>query len=220
MKKSPLYTRTGDGGTTSLVDGSRAAKCSPRVCAYGSVDELNSFIGLLHAHVCPLSADEGATLTGISNILFNVGCALATPDVTLSGVDIKATDASSCAVPADDTISAAPSGAVGLPPILQGLPDEIHALERAIDRLDGEVEPLRQFILPGGCVAAGHAHVARAVCRRAERDVLSLISTGATVHPLISAFLNRLSDYLFILARYLNRLTSTPELTWNNNTPK
>ena len=238
MKKSPLYTRTGDTGTTSLIGGQRAPKNSPRVEAYGTVDELNALIGLLQSHLTTLLpkqpapptkqpttelstptelptaelptptkqpttiqpedseladaartlAEETAeTLLGINNTLFNIGAALATPD----GSDLPTADT--------DRIR---------------LPQAIDRLENRIDLLDSQVPPLRSFILPGGNPTAALAHVARTVCRRAERTILTAIDAGATISPDILIYINRLSDYLFILARHINHTTSTPELPW------
>ncbi len=188
MKKSPLYTRTGDKGTTALVDGSRVAKNSPRVCAYGSIDELNAFIGLLRCHIAPVAPDREAVVAMVSNTLFNIGGCLATP-----------------ATETDNSLALS---------LLGDIDPRIAELEREIDLLDSEVEPLRCFVLPGGCEAAAHAHVARAVCRRAERDILTLADTGAFIPPALLTFINRLSDYLFILARYLNHLTAHPDIPW------
>lgn len=223
MKKSPLYTRTGDTGSTSLIGGQRAPKNSPRVEAYGTVDELNALIGLLQARLATLLpeqpeselstkhtkattptneqtssellADAARTLTeetaetllGINNTLFNIGAALATPD----GSDLPTADT--------DRIH---------------LPQSIDRLEKRIDLLDSQVPTLHSFILPGGNPTAALAHVARTVCRRAERTILTAIDAGATVSPDILTYINRLSDYLFILARHINHTTSTPELQW------
>lgn len=203
MKKSPLYTRTGDTGTTSLIGGQRAPKNSPRVEAYGTVDELNALIGLLQSHLSTIAeqptaetladaartlAEETAeTLLGINNTLFNIGAALATPD----GSNLPTADT--------DRIR---------------LPQAIELLENRIDLLDSQVPPLRSFILPGGNPTAALAHVARTVCRRAERTILTAVDAGATVSPDILTYINRLSDYLFILARHINHTTSTPELPW------
>ena len=188
MKKSPLYTRSGDKGHTMLADGSKVTKNSLRVHAYGSIDELNSLIGLVRAHLAGSSKQEEDTLAGIGNSLFNIGAYMATPDKE----------------PADL-----------LPSILAGIPIQTENLEKEIDRLDEAVEPLRQFILPGGSIAAAEAHVARSVCRRAERDTLSLLDSGVNVHPVVLSYLNRLSDYLFVLARYLNHIAGIRDITWN-----
>ncbi|MDE7475839.1 MAG: cob(I)yrinic acid a,c-diamide adenosyltransferase [Duncaniella sp.] len=189
MKKSPLYTRTGDAGTTSLVGGQRIAKNSPRVSAYGTLDELNAMIGLVQAHTTDLDDFVNSTLLTINRTLFSIGAYLATPSTTL---------------PSDNSD---PQPA----PIS---PDLLTDLEHQIDLLDSSIPPLKLFVLPGGSVGAAHAHVARTVCRRAERDILTLADTGAYVHPIVLTYVNRLSDYLFALARYINHFTGTPELTW------
>lgn len=193
MKKSLLYTRTGDTGMTSLVGGQRVAKNSPRVSAYGTLDELNAMIGLVHAHCTGLDDFVTSSLLTINNTLFNVGAYLAT--------------APSAAPSATGT---ADSNAAPLPLT----PAELTDLENQIDLLDSMVPPLHQFVLPGGSVGAAHAHVARTVCRRAERAILTLADTGEPVAPIVLTYINRLSDYLFILARYINHFTGTPELTW------
>ncbi len=194
MKKSMLYTRTGDRGTTALVGGTRVAKNSPRVSAYGSVDELNAHIGLLHAHVGGVegAGEDAVLLLRVNSLMFNLGAYLATPSPMLGP---------------DEPV---PSDLKG-PTVEEA---DLEALEHAIDRLDGSVPPQKTFILPGGTIAASVAHVTRTVCRRAERDVLSLADTGAYVHPMVTRYLNRLSDYLFILARSLNHLAGVSDIPW------
>lgn len=184
MKKSMLYTRTGDAGLTSLVGGKRVPKNCIRVNAYGTVDELSAHIGLVRAHleVLPQECDrEVALLAQVMGKMFCIGAYLATAA------------AEEC----------------------KGVTDEdISALEEGIDRLDAEVPQQRSFILPGGTIAAAHAHVARTVCRRAEREVLTLASSGEPVLDIVLRYLNRLSDYLYILARALNHRASTPDIPW------
>lgn len=194
MKKSMLYTRTGDRGTTALVGGTRVAKNSPRVNAYGTVDELNAHIGLVHAHVSSITGaeEDACLLIRINKVMFSLGAYLATPSPRVEP------DA-----PLPDGLKA--------PEIDEA---EIEALEQAIDRLDASVPPQRTFILPGGTVAASVTHVARTVCRRAERGVLDLADTGDYVHPLVARYINRLSDYLFILARSLNHLAGVADIPW------
>ena len=185
MKKSMLYTRTGDCGHTSLVGGARVPKNSVRVNAYGTVDELNAHLGLVRAHLEALPQECGpdeALLAQVMGKMFCIGAYLATP--------------------------AAPEECKGV------TDEDVRALEEGIDRLDAEVPAQRSFILPGGTVAAAHAHVARTVCRRAERDVLSLASSGEPVLYIVMRYLNRLSDYLYILARALNHRASTPDIPW------
>lgn len=190
MEKSPLYTRTGDAGMTSLVGGARVPKYCARVCAYGTVDELNAMIGLVEAHCTDLDDFVTATLRGINNTLFSVGAHLAT--------DCPPQDDSNLPAPVPDPLRK----------------EDIETLEHAIDLLDSLVAPLHAFVLPGGSVGAAQAHVARTVCRRAERDILTLAASGAYVAPSVITYINRLSDYLFILARYINHFTGTPETTW------
>jgi cob(I)alamin adenosyltransferase len=170
---SRIYTKSGDGGETGLGDGSRVPKDHARVAAYGEVDELNSVLGLVLAN-CP-DCPEAATLRATQNDLFDVGADL-------------------CVPPAEGE-EAGKS--------LRVVPAQYERLERAIDRLNEGLEPLRTFVLPGGGVAAAWLHVARAVCRRAERAVVTLAREGKiNAHALI--YLNRLSDFLFVLARVAN----------------
>ena len=175
VKLNKIYTRTGDDGTTGLVDGSRVAKASLRIEAIGKVDEANSAIGLAAA-----ALDEGAhaaSLFRIQNDLFDLGADLATP----------ATDG-----------DFAPSEMV-----LRVLPSQVEWLEQSIDTLNEQLEPLTSFILPGGSEAAARTHVARAGTRAAERAVTAL-AAAEPVNPAALAYINRLSDYLFVLARVLN----------------
>lgn len=189
-----LYTRTGDRGITALVGGERVPKNSPRVNAYGSVDELNAHIGLLQAYVSKIDGGvkDADMLLRINAAMFCLGAYLATPSPMIADGE------------------AAPDGIL-VPAVSDG---DIEALEHAIDRLDASVPEQRSFILPGGTVAASVAHVARTVCRRAEREVLTLVDTGSYVHPVVTRYLNRLSDYLFILARALNKLGGVADIPW------
>jgi len=173
VRLNRIYTRTGDDGTTGLVDGSRLPKHAARMEAIGAVDEANSFIG--HA-VCALSdSPHAATLTRIQNDLFDLGADLATP-----GDDFT---------PGEMTLRIVASQA--------------EWLEGAIDALNDRLEPLRSFILPGGQEAAARVHIARAATRRAERAATELAANDP-VNPAALAYVNRLSDYLFVLARAIN----------------
>lgn len=192
MKKSLLYTRTGDAGMTSLIGGKRVAKNSPRVNAYGTLDELNAHIGLVQARCSELDNFVTSTLLDINNTLFNLGAYLATPPAEVTETS-----------PAD-----------AIPTVLKALPDRIADLEHQIDTLDSMVPAQRTFILPGGSLGAAEAHVARTVCRRAEREILNLAGTGEHIEPMVLTYINRLSDYLFILARYINHFTGTPDIPW------
>lgn len=178
-----IYTRTGDRGATSLVGGKRVSKASERLEAYGTIDELNSHLGLLLA--TPGLPDEAReTLTYAQNKLFNIGAYLATDN----------------------------SQDPGLSPA--GLTEEASLrLERAIDEADAALPPLRAFILPGGTMAGAQANVARAVCRRAERRIIAL-AREAAVAAEVTAFVNRLSDYLFTLGRLCNHRAGAAESEW------
>ena len=172
---SRIYTKSGDAGETGLGDGHRVAKDHPRVEAYGSVDELNAVLGLLAAY-CPDCA-ESELLRAIQNDLFDVGADLCVP------------------LPPENATEPAYQ--------LRIVPSQAARLEAAIDRLNETLEPLRSFILPGGTPAAAWLHLARTVCRRAERAVVSLMHVEA-INPDALIYLNRLSDFLFVLGRVAN----------------
>ncbi len=185
MKKSNLYTATGDKGTTSLVGGQRVSKCDVRLEAYGTTDELNAHIGVLVA-MLPVEDTDARLLRRVQDRLFVVGSALAT--------DLATTELHEASRLGDE---------------------EIQRVERRIDELDAAVPPLRRFVLPGGSMAASQAHVCRTVCRRAERCICAL----ALTHPIadnVQRYINRLSDYFFVLARYMNHSTQTPERFWGD----
>ncbi|WP_313808971.1 cob(I)yrinic acid a,c-diamide adenosyltransferase [Sphingobium sp.] len=173
VKLNKIYTRTGDAGTTGLVDGSRLPKHAPRMQAVGDVDEANSAIGL--AIVAIGEARETAWLTTIQNDLFDLGADLATP---------------------------VPDGE-DEPWALRIIPSQVERLEGQIDAMNAELAPLDSFILPGGSPAAAAVHLARAVTRRAERSATAA-AAEVTLNPQALAYLNRLSDLLFVLARRLN----------------
>ena len=175
VKLNKIYTRTGDDGTTGLVDGSRVSKASLRIEAVGKVDEANSAIGLLAAAL----DDKGARadLYRIQNDMFDLGADLATPS---------------------NTGDFAPGEME-----LRIVASQVEWLEKAIDALNDNLDPLTSFILPGGSEGAARAHVARAVTRAGERAVTAL-AVHEAVNPQAVAYINRLSDYLFVLARYLN----------------
>lgn len=170
---SRIYTRTGDRGDTGLGDGSRVPKDAPRVEAYGQVDELNALLGLVTA-TCQ-DYPEAGLLRSIQNDLFDVGADLCVPGALdpAAGQQLRVTAA------------------------------QAERLEKAIDRLNEKLEPLRSFVLPGGTAAAAWLHLARTVCRRAERAVVTLMHRE-TVNDQVLIYLNRLSDLLFVLARVAN----------------
>jgi cob(I)alamin adenosyltransferase len=177
-----IYTRTGDAGDTGLFGGGRVPKTHPRVEAYGDVDELNASIGM--ARVIELMPRIDEVLVPLQRDLFAIGALLATPDRDKMKKQLE-----------------------------KARIDErrIAELERAIDEGDGELEPLRSFIVPGGTPKAAALHVARTVCRRAERRVVALTDE---VPPIVVVYLNRLSDLLFTLARVANRRAGAGEVTW------
>ncbi len=179
-----IYTRTGDQGTTGLFGGERVAKSHPRIEAYGTVDETNSVLGVV------LAALEGAPEAGqAAAVLGRVQ-----HELFVLGADLAT------------AVEAKPF----VPRIEAGM---IEALERDIDRFEGGVPPLKHFILPGGHPAAAQLHLARTVCRRAERlTVEAALHEAFNEHALI--YLNRLSDLLFVLARWVNHRLGTPEVAW------
>ena len=187
MGKSKIYTKTGDGGTTSLVGGVRVSKTHARLEAYGTVDELNSFIGLLIVQVSDAAIRN--QLEYVQHRLFAVGSYLAT-----------------------DRTETVLHEASMIPP------ECIAFLEQAIDEADESLPPLKGFVLPGGGQASALCHVCRTVCRRAERRILELEETGiCELDANVKRFINRLSDYLFILARKLNYLTDGQEIYWDKS---
>jgi cob(I)alamin adenosyltransferase len=178
-----IYTRTGDEGQTGLFGGGRVSKTHPRVEAYGDVDELNATIGLARAIELMPRVDE--VLVPLQRDLFAIGALLATPDRDKMKKQLEKASI-----------------------------DErrIGELERAIDDGDGELDPLRSFILPGGTPKSAALHVARTVCRRAERRVIAL--ADESIPQIVVIYLNRLSDLLFTLARVANRRAGAGEVTW------
>jgi cob(I)alamin adenosyltransferase len=174
---SKIYTRTGDDGSTGLGDGARVSKDSARVCAYGTVDEANSAIGLVLATDLP--DDVRAVLVSVQHQMFDLGGELCIP---------------------------------GHAAIFDA---DIARLEQQLDHHNADLPPLRDFILPGGGLAAAHCHLARTICRRAERDVVTL-SRHDAVRPEAIRYLNRLSDLLFVLARVLARASGHGETLWNH----
>jgi cob(I)alamin adenosyltransferase len=178
---SRIVTRTGDAGTTGLGDGSRIAKDAPRIAAIGTVDELNSSVGVLLSETLPDAVAE--CLIEIQHDLFDLGGELSIPGHT------AVTDA------------------------------HVLRLEAAVERFNDVLEPLKDFILPGGARTAALAHVARTVCRRAERTVITLAASETVGEP-ARKYLNRLSDLLFVLARTLNRAAGRPDVLWRKDRGK
>lgn len=175
-----IYTRTGDGGETALGSGERVSKAHLRIHAYGTVDETNSVIGIVRLHTAGFEKLD-AMLARIQNELFDLGADLCVPD---TGKDL------------------------GYAP-LRIAPKQFERLEKEIDLLNGELSPLRSFVLPGGHAAAAHLHLARTICRRAERLIVELKShEGEHVSEGAIAYINRLSDFFFVASRWVNARTS------------
>ncbi len=176
-----IYTKTGDKGTTSLVGGTRVSKTELRIEAYGTVDELNSYIGLVRDQA--VNEKRKNILKEIQDRLFTIGSILASePEQTKKR----------------------------LPDLLES---DIELLENEMDKMDNDLEPMRYFILPGGHQSVSFGHVARTVCRRAERIVLRL-SEESEVNDLVIRYLNRLSDYIFVLCRMMAKELGIEEVAW------
>jgi cob(I)alamin adenosyltransferase len=171
-----IYTRTGDAGTTALGTGQRVPKHAPRIAAYGSVDETNAFIGVARVALAGSYPDVDAMLGRIQNDLFDLGADLTMPQA-------RAKDRA----------------------LLRVSDAQVSRLEAEIDQLNGELQPLRSFVLPGGSAAAAALHVARTVCRRTERAIVELAGQpGEPVEAPVLKYINRLSDFLFVASRYVN----------------
>jgi cob(I)alamin adenosyltransferase len=197
---SKIYTRTGDKGKTSLIGGTKVPKNHLRIDSYGTVDELNSFIGLLHDQLKNagngLDAGDRAGRDGlaaaagllreIQDRMFTIGASLA------------------C-----DPDKAAPQ--LMIPDLKE---EDIKLLEKEIDKMDKALPPLKHFMLPGGHLAVSTAHIARCVCRRAERLCVDMQENNLYIDPIVIRYLNRLSDYLFMLARYAGLLLKVAEIPW------
>jgi len=178
-----IYTKTGDKGTTSLIGGTKVPKSHLRIEAYGTVDELNSFIGLVSDQ--QTDAQSKKVLNEIQDRLFTIGSSLACDpekEPKLKIPDLKESD--------------------------------VQFLEKEIDKMNESLPEMKSFILPVGHVAVSTTHIARTVCRRAERNCVNMQQQKMEIEPLIIIYLNRLSDYLFILARYTGHLLNVKEIPW------
>ena len=178
-----IYTKTGDLGKTSLIGGTKVAKSHIRIEAYGTIDELNSFIGLTADHISDQHVKN--MLKEIQDRLFTIGSSLACdPDKEplMKIPDLKEQD--------------------------------VLALENEIDTMNAKLPPMRWFIIPGGHIAVSTTHITRCVCRRAERLCVNMQENEVFVDPLVIKYLNRLSDYLFVLARYAGHLLQVTEIAW------
>jgi cob(I)alamin adenosyltransferase len=177
VRLTKIYTRTGDEGTTGLVDGSRRSKAEPRMVAIGEVDEANSAIGVA---LLSVEGSLAAQLTMIQNDLFDLGADLATPGEIEGALRI--------------------------------IPEQVARLEAEIDAMNAALSPLTSFILPGGSAASAHLHLARAIARRAERAAVALAEQEA-INLSALAYLNRLSDWLFVAARVMNQ-SGVSDVLW------
>ena len=178
-----IYTKTGDLGKTSLIGGTKVPKSHIRIETYGTVDELNSYIGVVNDHLT--DAHSKLVLKEIQDRLFTIGSSLACdPDKEplMKIPDLKETD--------------------------------ISLLEKEMDAMNDILQPMKSFLLPGGHIAISTTHVARCICRRAERWCVNMQEHELFVEPLVIKYLNRLSDYLFVLSRYVGHLLNVPEIPW------
>lgn len=189
-KLTRIYTRAGDDGSTGLVGGGRVKKNDLRIAAYGTVDELSSFIGVARSHLSSMTQGDRAVqrldawLAWTQDVLFNLGAELATPaDKRWEDMPL---------VSAEDAL----------------------ALEHAIDEAQNQLAPLANFIHPGGQIAGASLHVARTVCRRAERELVTLRDAQPEISAQCVRYLNRLSDALFVWARWINHRLGVPEHLW------
>jgi cob(I)alamin adenosyltransferase len=181
-----IYTRTGDAGETALGSGERVSKANIRIAAYGTVDETNATVGLVRLHMAGLDKLD-AMLARIQNELFDLGADLCVPD-------------------RGEKLEWEP---------LRILPKQYERLESEIDELNGELSPLRSFVLPAGHAAAAHLHLSRTVCRRAERLIVELKShDGEHVSEGAIAYINRLSDFFFVASRWVNFKAASGDVLW------
>jgi cob(I)alamin adenosyltransferase len=183
-----IYTKTGDKGKTSLIGGTKVAKSDLRIETYGTVDELNSWIGFVSDAINDFSANH--ILKEIQDRLFTIGSSLA------------------CDPEKEKKLL--------IPDLHEA---DVNLLENEIDTLNETLPVMKHFILPGGHSSASITHIARSVCRRAERNCVNLAMHNGHVEPLIIKYLNRLSDYLFVLARYVGHIHKVPEVVWKPRLP-
>lgn len=178
-----IYTKTGDSGKTSLIGGTKVPKSDLRIETYGTVDELNSYLGLVADQIT--DAESKAVLKEVQDRLFTIGSSLACDPEK--------------------------EPAMKLPDLKE---EDITYLEKQMDKMNEQLPAMKNFILAGGHVAISTTHVARTVCRRAERLCVNMQQHELFIDPLVIKYLNRLSDYLFVLARYLGHLLNVPEVSW------
>jgi cob(I)alamin adenosyltransferase len=191
-----IYTKTGDGGYTSLIGGTKVSKSHLRIEAYGTIDELNSFLGLcrdlLETEMDARSKEVATeTILEIQDRLFTIGSALAVDPLKEPGLR--------------------------LPDLIES---DVTLLETQIDLMNESLPPMKHFVLPGGNIAVSNLHVTRCVCRRAERLCVRLMAETGEDYPLIIKYINRLSDYLFVLARFVSHLLRATEIPWQPRVTK
>ncbi|HXB08412.1 MAG TPA: cob(I)yrinic acid a,c-diamide adenosyltransferase [Puia sp.] len=223
---SRIYTKTGDKGATSLIGGTKVPKSHLRIEAYGTVDELNSFIGLLGDHLAAATSPQQPAATSPQQPSASPQEPAATSPARPASTASPHLAASLFAEARHllreiqdrlFTIGASLACDPEKEPKF-AIPDlhesDLLLLEKAIDTMDAELPPMKSFVLPGGHPAVSTAHIARCVCRRAERGVVRLREEGGPVDPLVLQYLNRLSDYLFQLARFIGHRLAVPEIPW------
>jgi len=200
-----VYTKTGDKGKTSLIGGTKVPKSHLRIESYGTIDELNSFIGLLNDHLAtldrssPIQAGPDTTLLPESGLFPGLHAFLRNVQDRLFTVG------SSLACDPDKEPK------LKIPDLKE---EDIALLEKEIDKMEEELPPMKSFVLPGGHIAVSTAHIARCVCRRAERHCVQMQEDRLYIEPIVLQYLNRLSDYLFVLARYIAHRLQVPEIPW------
>ncbi len=182
-----IYTKTGDTGSTGLIGGTKVAKSHLRIDSYGTVDELNSYLGLCNDYITDELSNK--QLREIQDRLFTIGSSLACDpekEPSMKMPDLKESD--------------------------------VELLEREIDRMNESLAPMKFFILPGGHPTISHLHVARCICRRAERICVRMREEGLFIDPLVIKYINRLSDYIFVLARFTGQQLNVEEIPWKPRT--
>lgn len=182
MSKSVVYTKTGDRGKTSLIGGTRVSKNDARLEAYGTMDELNSFIGMIRSYKIDKESED--QLIDIQKRLFEIGAYLAT-DINVADLRDK----------------------------LKYDEKAIEAMEKAMDKMEADLPPMKYFLLPGGNPVVSYCHISRTVCRRAERRILTMVQ-DTEINSWVLRYVNRLSDYLFVLSRHLSKHLGTNEIPW------
>jgi cob(I)alamin adenosyltransferase len=208
-----IYTKTGDKGATSLIGGTKVPKSHLRIESYGTIDELNSFIGLLNDQLIPLTTQDTAIplrSTDNPHIFLQSGNSAQSPlqSATFMLKEIQdrlfTIGASLACDPDKETKMKIPDLKL----------EDVGLLEKEMDRMDEELPPMKSFILPGGHVAVSTAHIVRCVCRRAERICVHMQEEQLYIEPIVIQYINRLSDYIFVLARYIGHVLQVPEIPW------